>query len=101
MRGGPRFEIVRTDAPEPWHARFRAANGQIVWTSETYRQKASAVRALDVLARFFSPTGQAWVSNVRVGNERTIEVRYGSEEHVTWGTAHRVEVRTVDERAAS
>lgn len=44
----PRFEIVRGDAG--WWARFRAANGRVVWTTETYRRRidaAAAIRALD------------------------------------------------------
>lgn len=94
-----RFEIVRTDAG--WHARYIAANGQTVWTTESYRQKATAVRAVDTLARYFSPTGQAWISNVRIGGTHAVDIRYGSEEHRDWRTAHRVAVRTVDERATS
>jgi hypothetical protein len=85
------------------HARFEVvgANGRIVFVSENYKQKASAVRAIDTLARFLSPTGQAWVSNLRVGNERTVDIRYGSDGHDTWHTAHRLEVRDVDERGRS
>lgn len=50
----PRFEVVRV----PWtpgtglpsfHARIRASNGQIVWTTEAYRDKRDAVRAVEVL----------------------------------------------------
>jgi uncharacterized protein YegP (UPF0339 family) len=96
MSRDPRFEVVRTDAG--WHARFVASNGQTVWVTESYRKKETAVRAIDTLARHFSPTGQAWVSNVRVGNERHVEVRYGSEDHRTWSDAHRLDVRLVDER---
>ena len=46
MTRRPRFEIVRTDAAQPWHARYRAANGRIVWTTETYARRDGAVNAL-------------------------------------------------------
>lgn len=39
-----RFEVVRTDAG--WHGRFVAANGRIVWWTETYTRRRSAVRAI-------------------------------------------------------
>lgn len=42
-----RFEIVRTDAG--WHARFRAGNGQTVWTTETYTRRRAATNAVTVL----------------------------------------------------
>lgn len=45
----PRFEIVRTDAAQPWHARFRAANGRVVWTTENYARWSAASRAVDLL----------------------------------------------------
>jgi uncharacterized protein YegP (UPF0339 family) len=47
----PRFEVVRTDAGQPWHARFRAANGAIVWTTENYARKRGAENAIDTFAR--------------------------------------------------
>jgi uncharacterized protein YegP (UPF0339 family) len=37
-----RFEIVHTDATQPWHARWVAANGEIVWVTENYANKADA-----------------------------------------------------------
>jgi uncharacterized protein YegP (UPF0339 family) len=43
----PRFEIVRTDAG--WHARFRASNGRIVWTTETYQGNRRAVHAIELI----------------------------------------------------
>lgn len=43
-----RFEIVRTDAG--WLGRFVAANGREVWrTSETYKRRAGADRAVALL----------------------------------------------------
>lgn len=44
-----RFEIVRTDAAQPWHARFVAANGRIVWTTENYTRKGTADAAIAAL----------------------------------------------------
>jgi len=44
----PRFQIVRGDAG--WFARFIAANGREVWrTSETYKRRAGADRAVALL----------------------------------------------------
>jgi uncharacterized protein YegP (UPF0339 family) len=47
MSRQPRFEVVRTD--DGWHARFRAANGRIVWTTEVYTRRSAAVQALTIL----------------------------------------------------
>lgn len=41
----PRFEIVRTDSGH--HARYRAANGKIVWHTETYRRRRAALEAVE------------------------------------------------------
>lgn len=43
----PRFEVARTDAG--FHARFRAGNGRIVWTSEVYARHRTAIRAVDLI----------------------------------------------------
>jgi uncharacterized protein YegP (UPF0339 family) len=43
----PRFEIVRTDSG--WHARFRAANGRVVLSSEVYTRAENARGGLAVL----------------------------------------------------
>lgn len=43
----PRFEIVRTDAG--FHARFRAANGRIVWVTESLTKRRHAVRAVELI----------------------------------------------------
>jgi len=48
-----RFEIVRSDAPQQWHARFRAANGRIVWTTEQYHRRAAALNAIVAFTREF------------------------------------------------
>jgi uncharacterized protein YegP (UPF0339 family) len=44
-----RFEIVRTLATQPYHVRFRAANGKVVWSTENYRRRPDAVRAIETL----------------------------------------------------
>ena len=92
-----RFEVVRTDAG--YHSRWVAANGQTVWVTESYKQRRTAVFAIDSIARQFSPTKQAWISFVRIGNVWSTDLRYGSEQHTNYGNAHRIEVRYVDERA--
>lgn len=43
------FEIVRTDAEQPWHARFVASNGRIVWTTEQYTRRRGAENAIRAL----------------------------------------------------
>ena len=41
-----RFEVVRTDAEQPWHARFRASNGKVVWVTENYARRNGALNAI-------------------------------------------------------
>jgi uncharacterized protein YegP (UPF0339 family) len=41
------FEIVRTNAG--WHARLKGTNGEIVWSTEVYTHKTTALEAIDVL----------------------------------------------------
>jgi uncharacterized protein YegP (UPF0339 family) len=97
-----RFEVVRSDAPQPWHARFRAANGRIVWATETYAKRDSAINAITALARLFSPTSQVWLSHVYIAGDLSgIDLRFGSGGHSTWPNAHRLKVRYVDERVTS
>lgn len=45
-----RFEIVRTDAAQPWHARFRAWNGKVQWTTENYTRRRAALAAIESIA---------------------------------------------------
>lgn len=70
----PRFEIVRTDAG--WHARFVAANGQTVWTTESYTRRRAAVRAVSVIC---GQTVTAYRDTLEVphtsGNYGLLEVR--------------------------
>ena len=42
-----RFEICRGD--DGWWARFRAANGRVVWVTETYRRRKAAVAAIELI----------------------------------------------------
>jgi len=51
-----RFEIVRTDGGQPWHARYIASNGRIVWSTEQYVEKRHAKNAIAVVAQAFSLT---------------------------------------------
>lgn len=45
-----RFEVVRTDAKQSWHARYRAANGRIVWTTENYTRRRACLAAIETIA---------------------------------------------------
>jgi uncharacterized protein YegP (UPF0339 family) len=47
MTRQPRFEICRGD--DGWWARFRAANGRIVWVTETYERRRAAVAAVELI----------------------------------------------------
>lgn len=76
----PRFEIVRTDAPQQWHARFVAANGKVVWTTENYARRNGALKAIGSLAQALN----AWLAEDWV--------RLGAPSHI------RREIRDVDER---
>lgn len=46
-----RFEIVRTDAKQPWHARFVGENGVPVWVTENYTRMVGAERAVVSILR--------------------------------------------------
>lgn len=50
------FEIVRTDAEQPWHTRLRANNGQVVMHTENYVDADSAASAVAVAAEAFGIT---------------------------------------------
>lgn len=47
MRKRPHFEIVRTAAG--WHSRYIAANGRIVWWTETYTRRRAARTAIRLM----------------------------------------------------
>jgi uncharacterized protein YegP (UPF0339 family) len=82
MRRDERFEIVHTDAGH--HARFRASNGRIVWTTEVYRRRGKAVRAVELICG---------VNVYRSPFSDHPEIEWGGSEWMT-------EVRDVDEREA-
>ena len=88
----PRFEIVRTDAG--WHARFIAANGRVVWTTEVYRHRGGAIKAINVLGGIVGAP-----QHVRKFHEAGVrDVGYGVE--IEWH-ADLLEVRDIDEREVS
>lgn len=82
-----RFEVVHT-GPRQFHARFRAANGQVVWTTESYTRRRAAMAAV---ASMVDPFLGCWIAQ----HSGQIEYRYDS-----WNKVDRVllEVREVDER---
>lgn len=75
-----RFELVRSDAPQPWHCRFRAANGRVLLSSENYVHKAGALNAVRSLARalglrvtefgVYTPTGEGLLHTVAIDMRR-------------------------------
>lgn len=69
----PRFEIVRSDAG--WHARFRAANGRVVWATEVYQRRGKAVHAIELITfgEFYASPFQAH-PEVRCNGGRLLEV---------------------------
>lgn len=79
-----RFEIVQTDAEQPWHARFIAANGETVWTTENYTNRATAILAINFMASAFG--GFVWEPAAGTAVARPI----GPD----------IEVRDVDERVS-
>ncbi len=92
----PRFELCHGD--DGWWARFRAANGRVVWVTETYTRKASARMAIDSIARVFSPLSQCWVDEGVLTPDSKATVRIGIHPGSGFGGAHPVPIRTVDER---
>lgn len=64
----PRWEVVHTGARQ-WHARFRAANGQVVWVTESYTRRRDAIHAIDLLER--SVNSQRAIDYREVDERRT------------------------------
>ncbi len=85
----PRFEIVRSDAG--WHARFRAANGRIVWVTESYSRERAARAAIRALLEPFY--GYFIDNGTAIGSLSSRD---------SWNKVDRavLEVRHVDERTA-
>lgn len=65
------WEIVRTDAEQPWHIRFRAGNGKVVVSSENYSRRDSAMKAIVSLATAFGALdSNEWVQAIVDVDER-------------------------------
>lgn len=73
MSRQPRFEIVHSDAG--WHARFRAANGRIVWTTENYVRRRGAFDAVEAISSGFITRGVDKRYRVRQRDDIVLEVR--------------------------
>lgn len=82
------WEIVRTDAKQPWHAREVGGNGEKTWTTEQYARKVGAERALCRLAERWG-----WENVVLIWDAPT----WGNLEDSKRGTIVGA-VRMVDER---
>lgn len=89
MNRQPRFEICRGD--DGWWARFRAANGRVVFVTETYERRRGAVRAINVIAG--GPSTGSILDRHVYGVRDT---GYGVE--VEFGRHGLLEIREVDER---
>jgi uncharacterized protein YegP (UPF0339 family) len=86
MSRQPRFEVVRTDAAQPWHARFRAANGRVIFSTENYARRRGAENAIETMQGRFIYTMR---DSVGWGPGDSFVTLYGGGQ---------VEVRYVDER---
>jgi hypothetical protein len=67
---------VRSDAAQPWHARYRSSNGRIRWTTENYTRRRAVVAAIEEFEGsplYFSPF-QAW-PEIKHHTGMLIEVR--------------------------
>lgn len=90
-----RFEIVRTDADQPWHTRLKANNGQIVLHSENYAEHDSAANAVAVAAEAF---GITMTRPPELGDPEVDGVGFMGE--APNGQRYCFDVREVDEREA-
>jgi uncharacterized protein YegP (UPF0339 family) len=78
MNRAARFEVCRGD--DGWWARFRAANGRVVWVTETYERRRGAESAVHLIARSFwgfASFGYDEIGALFIGDrgERYVEVR--------------------------
>jgi uncharacterized protein YegP (UPF0339 family) len=55
-----RFEIVETDAEQPWHVRLIAENGEPISTGENHTRADAARRAVEVEAELFGYQVLTW-----------------------------------------
>lgn len=93
----PTYEIVRTDAG--WHTRFRATNGQIVWTTEVYTRRASAIAAIESINGIHF----CWIDNQADYDRKTKTWHAGVVRRVdSWNKTNRTiaKIRDIDERTA-
>jgi len=81
----PRFEVVRTGGHysafagrtigSRWHARFRGANGRIVWTTETYTRRRAALAAIELLSSGPATLGVDDRWRIRQRDSLVVEIR--------------------------
>lgn len=93
-----RFEIVRAngrghDQSQPWHARYVAANGQIVWVTETYTRRRGAENAILSIAHALGHLDPRLTWNVPEREQILIDA---VDDERPW-----LSVITVDERQAA
>lgn len=70
----PRFEVVHTNAPQPWHARWIASNGEPRWSTENYVDRQSALEAIYDLAAPIGIQGE-WPLAVNTARHGLVDVR--------------------------
>lgn len=86
-----RFEIVRTDAEQPWHARL-IVSGRITWRVENLTRQIGAERAIESLLR--EVAGETWGLRWNVEGVEKVAVSDS-------GIMHPLVVKYLDERTAS
>lgn len=91
-----RFEIVRSDAEQPWHARFIADNGRTVWTTENYNRRRNALNAIRAMV---DPFLGCWL-DTDVDDGRTVDAVVHRVDPWNKRDATLIEIRDVDERGA-
>lgn len=86
-----RFEIVRTDADQPWHGR-RVVNDRITWTTETMTRQVGVERA--ILSLLNDLAGGDWELRWNVEGREKVAVN-------EVGMVHDLVVTYVDERRSA
>lgn len=89
-----RIDIVRTDAEQPFHARFVASNGQTVVWSENYADRRDALSAIAGVAEGFGIT----MSRPPEENTDPEVAELGLYGETPEGVIHVYPIRDVDER---
>lgn len=82
-----KIEIVTTEAEQPYHARLKGDNGEIVWTTENYARKFDAIHAVTELARAFGHQGSQFVIDPQRshGAFGTLQLGHHPVSHEMWG----------------